>query len=70
MATFEQACRAKPDALALLAGRVDLAGIGVGGDDYQYWLTVNLHTPAAVTLPKEVNGVRLAYKYVGEIRPS
>jgi hypothetical protein len=69
MATYEQARRAKIEVLALLSGRVDLAGVGIQGRDDHYSLTVNLRSPASGALPTEIEGVHLQYEFIGDIRP-
>ena len=70
MATLVQARHAQRLALAQLAGRAELAAVGITGRGEDYSLTVDLQRPARVSLPSEIDGVALRYEYVGGIHPA
>lgn len=73
MKTLNEAKSAKLSALALLAPLVDLTGIGIAGSpDEGYHLSVQLRTEVSdySTLPQQIDGVKLAYRFVGCVTPS
>jgi len=67
MATYEQAKMAKTHAVAVLGGRVKLAGVGIRGSGEDYSLSAHLLSPVVGDLPSEVDGVALTYKFVGRV---
>ncbi|HYW16257.1 MAG TPA: hypothetical protein VE891_08895 [Allosphingosinicella sp.] len=69
MADYESACRAQLALRALLKGRARLAGIGITGEDGDFFVKVNVVDDGGVEIPERQDGVRVVVERVRVPKP-